>query len=401
MTAAVEPQARTPEPPEITTADIMIRRTADGDTERVQVLAEATDTPGLFLAPNASTGRLSGDWDVLHGPSGLVVPIDWRSGTDINTARRVATELGKLDIDWTQGKDDIVAVFHADPKAIRDAVERGRYPKPDPDADDDKVGSGPAPYPRTEAQATADAIARVIVDYTRRRAAATWDVMNRRTPDDPDGTAIDALNGAAVIHGHGLAAVLRAFHDADPVAADAAARDIWDAWQDGGSVHEWLGVWAQQYGLEPLAEKDKTADDAAEHVVALGRGRLDDPLPYTGDTFQQLREMMARYAALGQRRFAEFGTRTAAGGPRQLTDRECEDEKIAHGCTFFGWALLSVLSRMAKDTPAVAVSYAEMVDDIGANGGAPYAEDLVDENTGELTLTDRPDDKPAPGQPAG
>jgi hypothetical protein len=388
-----------------TTVGIMIRPTKDADPQTVQVLAEATDTPGLVITPAVAACRLTGDWTITHTGSGRTVPVNDR-GLDIYTARRVAVELGGIGVDWTADLTTIAEQVQGKGEEFAAACKRGRYPQPPADGADVKREDGPAPYPHSEAQATADALARVIAEYTLARCAAMWDSMTRRNKDDADGTAIDALNTAALLHGYGLVSVLRKFHDADPQAADDAARDLWSAWEDGGTVHEMTADYANQYGIP--AATPSSRDLIPEHVERAWTAKLAEPLPYSGETFESLRRSIAQLAYRGQQshdRLINASVSNDQGEP--LPGDKAGELLVAHGCSFYGWALLSLLSMLGQEFPALAHRAALLVDDIGCNGGAPYTDDLpypppgapagepASGPNGALTLTENPE------QPAG
>lgn len=363
-----------------TTVGIMVRASEDGDPQLVQVLAEPTDTPGLVITPAVTACRMTGDWTITHAGSGLVVPVNNR-GLDIYSARRVAVELGTIGVDWTGTVEQVVEAMKGKGKgaAFAAAVKRGRYPEPPADGEDVKREDGPAPYPHSEAQATADAIARVVTEYTLSRCAAMRDAMRRRSKDDPDGAAIDDLNTAALLHGYGLVAVLRKFHDADPEAANDAARALWSAWEDG-TVHEMTGEYANEYGI-PAANPAAT-DLIPEHVARSWTAKLAEPLPYTGQTFEEMRRAIAQHAYRGQKRFGEL-TDDMMRSDDKAAWPHANEHMVAHGCSFYGWALLSILSMLGQEFPALARRAAVIVDDIGANGGAPYTDDIPYPPTGD------------------
>lgn len=365
-----------------TTVGIMIRPEQGAEPQTVQVIAEPTDTPGLVITPAVAACRLTGDWTITHSGSGLTVPVNNR-GLDIYSARRVAVELGGIGVDWTADVADVGEQMKGKSEDFAAACKRGRYPQPPADGADVKREDGPAPYPHSEAQATADALARVIAEYTLARCAAMWDSMKRRSKDDADGTAIDALNTAALLHGYGLVTVLRKFHDADPQAADDAARDLWSAWEDGGTVHEMTADYANEYGIP--AANPSSRDLIPEHVERAWTAKLAEPLPYSGETFAALRRSIAQIAYRGQQRYGDL-TDLMVAAPDRGASLKAGEHLVAHGCSFYGWALLSVLSMLGQEFPALAHRAALLVDDIGCNGGAPYTDDLP---------------YPPPGAPAG
>lgn len=356
---------------DVTTVDIAHRSTKTGEAVRVTVIAEPTDTPGLVVTPDTRGGRLTGFWNITHAGSGLVIPIEQLGGSDIYTARRVADELGTIGVDWTGDQDAIAAAMKVDGmgEKLKAAIKRGRYPEPE-------AGT-------TEAETTAESLAKLVAEYTLGRATEVWEIMKRRNRDDADGTAIDALNTAALLHGYGMVSLLRAFRNVDQAAADDAARDIMGAWEDGGSVHEFIADWAGEYGIPPAspASIERTPD----HIKAAWTAKLAEPLPYSGETFEQLRHAIARGAYRGQVRFSEMAAELADADDSPWPPEKVAANLVAHGCSFYGWALLSVLSLLGKEFPALARRAAALVDDIGANGGCPHADDIPYPPTGEPT----------------
>lgn len=106
------------------------------------------------------------------------------------------------------------------------------------------------PYPESSDAATAPALAR----YLAVRAA----VINHQQLgiDAPySRRRIDLLiNLFAAAH------ALRTFHAASPAEADRAAQEIWNAWDDGGGIGEWL--W-DHLGDEAAREIGPLADELA------------------------------------------------------------------------------------------------------------------------------------------
>lgn len=109
------------------------------------------------------------------------------------------------------------------------------------------MSTDPNTYPETMTEATADRMTRHAVTVGIQHANLTSDYISR---DDADGRELFVLNIKSIITYYGIAALLRAFREAAPEAADQAARDLWYAWEDGGTPAEFLDEWAQEYGIQ-------------------------------------------------------------------------------------------------------------------------------------------------------
>ena len=101
-----------------------------------------------------------------------------------------------------------------------------------------------APYPEREEEATADRIAR--------NFAVLGHANHRRMYDADANERNDAV--ATVVNMYGFVYLLREFAEVDKDRADAAARDLWSAWDAGDSLGEWLWEWlSSDYGIDPAA----------------------------------------------------------------------------------------------------------------------------------------------------
>lgn len=112
-----------------------------------------------------------------------------------------------------------------------------------------------APYPRTEDEATADRLARnfaVLGHANHRRVFEVEDANERR----------DAI--ATVVHLYGFVHLLREFAAVDKDRADAAAKELWSAWDAGDSLGEFLWEWLEDYGIDPQAVSKVTEQALAE-----------------------------------------------------------------------------------------------------------------------------------------
>jgi hypothetical protein len=103
------------------------------------------------------------------------------------------------------------------------------------------TANNPAPYPTSAADVTAEGLARHLAVQAQRTNAQimTASGLNR-----------DAM--ARFVYEWGVTFLLReALAHLGPVAADDIARDLWEAWQDGGSPGEFLWEWLTEYGIDP------------------------------------------------------------------------------------------------------------------------------------------------------
>ncbi len=116
--------------------------------------------------------------------------------------------------------------------------------------------SNPNSYPRTEQEATADRIARSMVRSGLHYANKVDELVGR---DDDHGRALFVLSIKVLVGEYGIASLLRAFRAAAPEAADAAARDLYNAWEAGDAVHEWLHEWAEEYAGSDTATENNEA----------------------------------------------------------------------------------------------------------------------------------------------
>lgn len=232
----------------VTYVTIPFRNATDG-YDKVSVVAEATDTPGLVVTPTVDRGGFAGGFRLTHADSGLSIPIDM-FGADVDAARRIAAELGKLGIDWTQPPERITAALAERKTDVRAALSRGRWTYEEDSAGDDadreehKVGE----YPRTITDATAANTVASLIRDALQRTTDGWDLIRY----DRENTAARDRhldNMGVMLADYGLVAALQVLMQIDPVAADGIARDIWNAYDAGDSIHEELATWGEKYGI--------------------------------------------------------------------------------------------------------------------------------------------------------
>lgn len=124
---------------------------------------------------------------------------------------------------------------------------------------------------------------------------------------------------------------------------------------------------------------DVCCDKPDEHISvaqAIAEGwhnpSVAEELPY-GGTPREVRLGIVRLAQRGQKVFEE-----TLVTKERFTDAERQLNLMAHGATFHGWALASVLGWIGEKFGAEAeFEAAAMVQDIGHNGGVEWCEDLL------------------------
>lgn len=123
-----------------------------------------------------------------------------------------------------------------------------------------------APYPHDEDDVTADSIART----TAVSAFARQQLIDEYMHDDtPRGRRLYATEIGTLVNQYGIVFLLRELAEADPERADAAAKRLWNAWEDGASVAEGLWEWVHGYGIDPVQVSEQAAQQARESVAKL------------------------------------------------------------------------------------------------------------------------------------
>lgn len=107
-----------------------------------------------------------------------------------------------------------------------------------------------APWPTTEDKATADAmIAYSLVRGQASDAALQWGLGDRER------------QVIRMVSHFSVASLLTAFRDANPDAADDAARRLWSRLNDGGVISELTWEWLTERGIGP-GDVSQVARDA-------------------------------------------------------------------------------------------------------------------------------------------
>lgn len=106
-----------------------------------------------------------------------------------------------------------------------------------------------APYRTSEEQATAETLARYLLVIAKRHELRSEGIISA----DPEVRQRALTHSTHFVQVWSAAALLRLMADHDPEAADKAAVWLWDAWEDGGTMHELLWAWLTEYGIDPEA----------------------------------------------------------------------------------------------------------------------------------------------------
>lgn len=332
------------------------------------VLGEHTRTPGLAITPgitNYTDGTgFSGYFQITHEASGWRVPVG-QFGLDVYTARRIAEELGTIGVDWTADKDTLIAKL-TDPEvkqAGADAVRRAKFPPAPDGATPDVLGRGE--YPKRADQATARQMAAANVRAALTRVADLHEITGH-DPDDDKSRRMFALHVGAMLGEYGIAHLLRRFHAVDPDEADAAARDLWEAFDGADSIGEFLTEWAEEYGIEGPERGDASRVGVAMPDSLSYEAVMRSPLQYPENgTVGSLRDVLAGYVQLADERFKNLVGDTHG---REMTDEQWRDQRISHAASWASCGLIDILSWLAKQYPHLAIRAARMVDEVGTNG---------------------------------
>lgn len=98
-----------------------------------------------------------------------------------------------------------------------------------------------------------------------------------------------------------------------------------------------------------------------------------EALPYSKGTVRDLRARILAHGFAGEKRFNDLLTES----DKPFTPEQARDHRIAHYACLYGYATASLLGFIAdKFGEDAAFEAAAMVDDMGANGGAPYCDDF-------------------------
>lgn len=105
------------------------------------------------------------------------------------------------------------------------------------------IDSTIAPYPTRAEDVTADKLAQHIAVAAQRRFRTTMDAA------DLDRTVMTLF-----VQEWGVVFLLREIQErAGTHVADALARDLWEAWDDGSHLGECIWEWLTEYGIDPEA----------------------------------------------------------------------------------------------------------------------------------------------------
>src|SRR5690349_9292303 len=103
--------------------------------------------------------------------------------------------------------------------------------------------TNPAPYPTRSEDVTADGLAKHLAVAAQRDFRATQDAAE-----------IDKNQMARFVYEWGIVYLLREAQERAGVrVADDLARGLWENWNDGSGLGEWLWEWLTEYGIDPEA----------------------------------------------------------------------------------------------------------------------------------------------------
>lgn len=108
-----------------------------------------------------------------------------------------------------------------------------------------------APYPATEDEVTAESLARHLT-------VTAW--AHRTHRKNATSSTDREWATSEIVNTFGIVSLLRALQAVAPETADEAAKDLWLAWEDGGSVDEWLHAWLTGFGIAPERVDAAAAD---------------------------------------------------------------------------------------------------------------------------------------------
>lgn len=100
-----------------------------------------------------------------------------------------------------------------------------------------------APYPSSVEDVTADKFARHLAVAAQHSFRTTINAAG-----------LDRTAMALFVQEWSVVYLLRELQErAGVMIADAVARDLWEAWEDGSGLGEWLWEWLTEYGIDPEA----------------------------------------------------------------------------------------------------------------------------------------------------
>jgi hypothetical protein len=114
------------------------------------------------------------------------------------------------------------------------------------------------PYPRRPGDATADSIVRHLSVEGLIHAVRSLRLMREadateNTPQHQAAVTRHLMNINIFTAEYAAVRALKALKEVDPQLADGVAREIWETWEAGPEVGEFLWDWVEGYGIDPDA----------------------------------------------------------------------------------------------------------------------------------------------------
>jgi hypothetical protein len=124
--------------------------------------------------------------------------------------------------------------------------------------------TNPNEYPADAEDVTADRLARYLVQSANYWRKTRQPLVGKLATGSDQDMMIYLAETSAMIAEFATAYLLRYLADGydgvPPSLANELALQLWNAWEDGGTVHELLWEWATEYGQDPDALPPGTGD---------------------------------------------------------------------------------------------------------------------------------------------
>lgn len=107
------------------------------------------------------------------------------------------------------------------------------------------------PYPKTEGEVTADSLIRYYLALVSIRCEESITAFD--LPTTAENLRVIKAASDSFVQSWTVLALLRQVRLAAPDIADSVALSLWQSWEDGGSMPEFLWEWARDEGVDPDA----------------------------------------------------------------------------------------------------------------------------------------------------